>query len=654
MKAKSRTKAEKLSKAPKSKATKSKAPMSKKKKISIIVIILIVLLLAGGVVFWFFFGKNAAKNGKKQGFGNGGFGSYGSSLSLNTEGKVTASGVTNVGTVSETFDVTELETELVIERVFVASGDSLKAGDKILQLSEESIENARKELKDKERDAELSYRTGAIQYERDKISAEYDKDSTKLSGTQADAVYQDSMQGASSDMETAQAKLDEAKAKIAEYAAYVDGDAKAYFKVDEYQRIYDENYKILTDNMAKWGISWSQVTSGAGGGFSGGSSAGSTGSVGGAGSTGSTGGAGGAGGFSGAGSGMGSMPSETSGDFSSMSSMGSTTSMSTASSSTLVISVTASDEYSQWVTILRNLYSVLEQNAKDLENAQAQYEEAVSTASLEKKLLELSLPELEENLAQAKADYEKAVLENQLTKEKSISNADRADHDYETALEKAESDFAQLKSVWEDAKKNLETFEEQVGDGFFYATSNGTVLRNSVRSGSSLRADSTVITYSDLSAMTVTVSVDQSDIAKITPGDMALVASQKGAMLDGEVKSVNPVSNSESRNNVTYSVTVEVDGAGKLSSNESVTVVFGMSTADVSGSTGTNSDGNGTGRPNFGDGQMPNFGDGQQMPNFGDGEMPSRGDGERPSRGDGERPSRGEKSDKKSGKDAEE
>ena len=638
----------------------NKVPKSRKKKILVIVIILVVLLAAGGGAFWFFFGKNAGKNGKNKGFGNGNYGSYGgNSISINTEGKVTASGVTNVGTVSETFDVTELETDVRIEAVYVASGDSLKTGDKILKLSEDSIENARQELQDKERDAELSYRTGVIEYERDKIAAEYDKDSTKLDGTQADAVYQDSMLDIAQDVESAQQKLDEAKAQIQEYASYVDGDARAYFKIDEYQKLYDENYKLLTENMEKWGITWSQVTSGASGSsFSGSASASGSSSF--SGSTGS--------GFSG--SGMSGMPSGA-GSTSGFSGGSGTTNISSGSSS--VISVTGSDEYSQWVTILRNLYSVLEQNAKDLTSATEKYEEAVSTASLEKKLLELSLPELEENLAEAKAAYEKAVLQNQLTKEKSLSNADRADHEYETALEKAESDYEALKSAWEDAKKNLETFEEQVGDGYFYATADGTVLRSSVRAGNTLRAESTVITYSDLSSMTVTVSVDQSDIAKVTPGDTALVASQKGAMLDGVVKSVNPVSNSESRNNVTYSVTVELDGAGTLGSNESVTVVFGMTTADVStGSDGNSTDGSGSGRPsrgdgqmpswgdgempnfgdgempNFGDGEMPNFGDGEmpnwgdgQMPNFGDGQMPNFGDGERPERGSGEKPSRG-------------
>lgn len=97
------------------------APKKKnKKKIILIIVILVILLAAGGCALWFFFGKNAGKNAKRQGFGQGGFGNFGSgsSLNVNLQGKVTASGVTNVGTVSETFDVTELETELRIEQTY--------------------------------------------------------------------------------------------------------------------------------------------------------------------------------------------------------------------------------------------------------------------------------------------------------------------------------------------------------------------------------------------------------------------------------------------------------------------------------------------------------------------------------------------------------
>ena len=538
-----------------------------KKKTLIILIPALILVLAGVVVF-VYFSKGKTGNQQIQGNGKNRFGGSSFSGSMIAGDMVTASGVTNVGTVSETFDVTDLDTELRIETVYVASGDSLKAGDRVLKLTQESVEAAREELEDKVLDAELAYRAGVIEYERSKIVAEYDRDSTKLSGAQAEAVYQDSLTDATSDVDSAQSKLDQTREQIKEYGSYVDGgNYEEYFKVEEYQRIYDENLKLLTDHMEKWGITWSQVIGqGAGTSMGGSSGGGST-------------------GWSDPGTeiGAGDVPG---GDLPSGEDFPKETVKDTEVREN-------TSEYAQWVSVLKSLYSVLEQNAKDLSNAKEAYEEALSSASLEKKLLELSLPELEEKLSQAKASYEKSVLQNELTKEKSISDAQKADHDYETALEKAESDYNDLKSALEDAKKNLETFEAQVGDGYFYASADGNVLRTSVRAQNTLRPDSTVFVYRDSSAMTVTVSVDQSNIAEITPGENAVVMSQSGVTMDGIVKSVNPISTSEGRNNVTYSVTVELDGAGALGSNESVTVIFGTTAKELTGGSNAGFSGDG-------------------------------------------------------------
>lgn len=106
-----------------------------------------------------------------------------------TEDMTAASGVTNVGITEASFDVENLTTELEIEEVYAVSGEEVTAGDKILKLTEDSVEEARKEL---------------------------------------------------------ERALKDAEDEIAEYESYVnDGSYKSYFKVDEYQAIYDENLKAL-------------------------------------------------------------------------------------------------------------------------------------------------------------------------------------------------------------------------------------------------------------------------------------------------------------------------------------------------------------------------------------------------------------------------
>lgn len=126
-----------------------------------------------------------------------------------TEDMTAASGVTNVGITEASFDVENLTTELEIEEVYAVSGEEVTAGDKILKLTEDSVEEARKEL---------------------------------------------------------ERALKDAEDEIAEYESYVnDGSYKSYFKVDEYQAIYDENLKALTDKLDEWGIGWSQITGGSAG-----------------------------------------------------------------------------------------------------------------------------------------------------------------------------------------------------------------------------------------------------------------------------------------------------------------------------------------------------------------------------------------------------
>lgn len=441
-----------------------------------------------------------------------------------TEDMVAASGVTNVGITEETFDVENLTTDLEIEEVYAVSGEEVTAGDKILKLTEDSVAEARKELERTLRDAELSYRTGKIEYEQNLITAEYTKDSAILTGQQAKEVYDETVASLQSAVTKAEEELQEAEDDIAEYESYVnDGSYKSYFKVDEYQAIYDENLKALTDKMDEWGVSWSQVTGGGGSVQIGG----------------------------GAGSNMQSRGTSN-------------------------------------ASILASLYSVLEQNLKDLEEAQEKYDDAVTNASFNLQTLQLKLPSLQQAVTEAKENKEIQQAQAKLTYETALSTADRAESDYNTTVEKAESDLAALKSTYEDAKENLELFESSVGDGYFYASEDGTILWTVVRADQNLTSDAVVFVYSNPRELTVTVSVDQADIAKLTVSDSAYVQSSANGGFTGEITAIDPVSSSDSRTSVTYSVTVKImtedeenENSSSLSANESVTVIFGMTEEEI-------------------------------------------------------------------------
>lgn len=500
---------------PENKKIVGKRKLTKKKLIIIIAVsVFLVVAVAGGLLFYFL-------KIKKSGVGNGmgafsGFGKMNSmnTANFNTENMVTASGVVNMGTTEETFDVENLTEGLEIEEIYISSGQEISAGDKVLVLNDDDVASARDELENALESAELAYRSGKIEYEQEKITAEYEYNQTVLDGEQAEEIYNETIASLSDSVDKAQQELDDTNDRIAEYKLYVDdGSYDEYFGVTEYQNEYDENLAILEQKMEEWGVSWSEVTNGSSMGGPGGGS-------------------------------------------------------STADFSTL---------HGQYVTVLRGLYSVLEQNASDLEEAKEKSEDAKQNASLELQTLELSLPSLKENLTQAKEDYETQSLDAKQTYEKALSNAERAQSDYQTTLDKAEADMDELEDAYEDAKSNLELFEKLVGDGVLYASASGSVLRVMLRTGQDLTSDSTIFVYSNPDEMTITVSVDQTDIAKLYVGETAMVMSSAGNTYNSTIAEINPVTSSDSRTNITYSVTVKITGdADGLESNDSVSVIFGM------------------------------------------------------------------------------
>jgi hypothetical protein len=419
---------------------------------------------------------------------------------------ITASGVVSVGVTEENFEVENFTSDLVIDEVCVTSGEEITQGTQILKLTEDSVAEVREELEQTLRSADLAYRAGAIEYEQNKISAEYNYKSTLLAGEQAEEIYNETLSGLEESVTQAEEKLEDAQEQIEEYQSYVNDDSyKSYFKVDEYQALYDENLKLLTDKMKEWGVSWPQVTGGQ----------------------------------------------------------------------------NPMDPYS-YESILAGLYSVLEQNAKDLEQAQSEYDDAVLNAAFELQTLELQLPSLQQAVLEAKENYATQTGQAKLTYETALTNAESAERDYETALELAESTYSSLKDEYEDAKENLELFESSVGDGSFYSSGSGSVLRVMARAGQNLSPDSVVFMYSNTDEMAVTVSVDQSDISKLAVGDEAYVMSSTAQGCAGTVTSINPITNSDSRTNVTYNVTVTLSGdTSAFTVNQSVTVIFGVSAEEI-------------------------------------------------------------------------
>lgn len=502
---------------------------SGKRKAVFWVILLLVFLLAAAVGIILF----KAGGEKKADFPFGNISGGGMTFSM-SEGMITASGVTSVGVTAEVFEVENLATELEIEEVYINSEDVITEGTKILRLSEASVADARKELEQALKEADLAYRSGLIEYRQNKITAKYDLDSKILSGEQAKEVYDETVSELQDSVDKARERLNEAREEIAEYQSYVNDDSyRNYFRVDEYQAVYDEILEALIDKMDEWNVSWPQVT------------------------------------------GQGSMNIGGT-DIHILDETASDGSMSdnTVSGGDAVQSTGPSRDQ---IEVLATLYDVLEIQLKKIEGAESDYQNALVNASFELQTLELKLPELEKALEEAEKNYQSQVLQAKLTYEKALSNADSAQDDYETAIQQAETTYETLEKNRKDAEENLKLFESSVGDGYFYASGDGTVLRTMVRAGGNLSSESMVFMYSNPGEMTVTVSVSQKDIAGISLDDKVYIQTSEYGGFEGIVENLNPVSDSDSRTNVTYSVIISfVGNTSAVPANESVTVVFGM------------------------------------------------------------------------------
>ena len=230
------------------------------------------------------------------------------------------------------------------------------------------------------------------------------------------------------------------------------------------------------------------------------------------------------------------------------------------------------------LSVYNQLDEMVKQEGEEYKTALENYETAKRTAQegLEKARSELAV--LEAEIVSARTEYEKQLIACKSDYEITQAQSDNAQAVYEVTLESLEETLTSLKNEKADAEENLALFEEVIGDGYFYTPSAGTIVMNAVREDSYLSGESLIIAYNNPEIVSVTASVDQSDIAGIGIGDSVYVAISGYGNYQGKVTMVNPVTQAQSRSSVTYQVTVALEGdVSALDSNLTAYVYFGMS-----------------------------------------------------------------------------
>lgn len=457
------------------------------------------------------------------------------------EDVITAGGSTSVGMQEENFELDYIDTELVIEEVYLSSQDEVEAGTAILKLMDESVETARRELEEKATQADLDYREALLDGEEEKITAQQTLDTSLLNGTYATYTYEESLKEYEEEIESLQEQIEEAQELVDEYTASIESDYYyTYYEVAEKEEELNSTFAALMQLYEEWDVEYLEDQYQA-------ASIGSSSEGSGSDASGTGGSAGASGGGMGAQGGGGG---------------------------------TSND--STKLTVYDMLDEEVQENEAAYEEALENYEDAKATAEASLAQAQTNLELLKIQLEEAQIEYEKQQVSSQSDYDAAVSESSSAQETWQTEMERIDDEISVALNAKEEADENLQEFEEVIGDGYLYTMSAGTVMMVNVREETDLTGGSMVLAYSNPETVTVTASVDQEDIASIEIGEEAVVVISDYGNFDGTVTSINPVSASSSRSSVTYSVVVELTGdVSELSQNLSASVYFGVSTQDL-------------------------------------------------------------------------
>lgn len=128
---------------------------------------------------------------------------------------------------------------LEVEEVYVAVGQKVKAGDAILKLTEESVENCREELETAVKEAKAEVSAANLSAAKTKLSASYSYNVSLAKGSVAEEEYQASLAELETAVEEAQEAFDESAALVTYYQQMIEAGVDLSESLAEEQKNYD-------------------------------------------------------------------------------------------------------------------------------------------------------------------------------------------------------------------------------------------------------------------------------------------------------------------------------------------------------------------------------------------------------------------------------
>lgn len=473
--------------------------------ISVTVCLLCLALVAGGIIYVQMQKTQQEEAAQEQ-----------VTTEMSGQEMVSASGTTMVGIVEDTYDIDYLDEDLYIEEVFIASGDEIEEGTKVLGFSKGSIETAREQLEEELTTTTLDYRSGAIEYEQSVLEAKKAYQLNLKKGELAQAAYDDGVKKIESNLATLQKTLEEKKELLDEYQTAIESDSYyTEYKVAEKEERFKTIYALYYKKLNEWGL----------------------------------------------------VDNYDDGTL--------VTIQSSQSKTTSGNSVVTGESTSDKITQMNNLMKMVEQYESDYEQAVEEYETAKKDAQADIEQVQVDVEAATLSLNKAQLTKEAELIALKAEYEAAVAESSAAQTTYNTAVKKLDETLESLENEKEEANDNLTHFEELVGDGYFLASNNGTIFVVNCEEATDLTADTMVLAYSNPDTITVTVSVDQSDIAKLAIGGSATVVVSEYGTFESKITEINPTTSSTSKSSITYNVVVTLEGeVNELEANLTAQVVF--------------------------------------------------------------------------------
>ena len=429
---------------------------------------------------------------------------------------VTATGTTATGLVEKELEFDFLEADLLVDEIYVSSADEVEKGAKVLKITDNSLLEATRELERAHMEASLVYRQGVIDYEIGKLDAENELKKSRIESDFAQIVYDNTIAKAQADVTRAEQAAVDAQEVVEEYKDAIENDYYyTEYEIEEKKAAYEKNVALFFEKLDDYGYELDDEE-------------------------------------------------EDDGD-----------------PNTFNIVKKEEKGGSQSndgeSTVLQLLKSEYQENKEEYDQALKDYEAANEKAKagigeaeniLQQKLLALQEAQiaLEKAKSSAQAEYDLALIKGE-----------KAQAAYETEIKRLTEELEVLADAEEEAAENYELFMETIGDGYIYTETAGTIYMVRAMENTNLDKEDILMAYSDADTIRVTATVDQADIAQIAVGDVAAIVMEDYDTYTGVISQINPISESESRATVSYTVVLDLEGdISELSANITANVYFGM------------------------------------------------------------------------------